>query len=712
VLARIAMACFAHRRRVLAIWLLLLLAVIAAGSAFAGHWADQSRLPGTDSQAAYDTLARHMPAQAGEDDTAVFQHVAAHRGAIERWLADAAHTGGVLNVGPLTQAPHDDIATASLVLAQGGKAHPSQVASELSARAGPLRSDGVTVAFEGDSFKKGSVPSTEFIGVIGALVVLLLLLGSVVAAGLPILLALAGIGLAIPGVALLAHALPTPNFATQVAAMIGLGVGIDYTLLVVTRFRRAVADAGGPPTEARLRAAAGEAAANAGRSVVLAGATVVVSLAGLVLMNLDIYYGLAAGCALAVLTAVAATLTLLPALLGFAGRRICRGRVATSSGSRTSRLAALVARRPAGVASAGLIALLMLAAPALSLHLGTADAGTDPPGSTTRVAYDLIRQGFGPGAVGPILVTVDGRGSVATAVAPLRATLAAQPGVASVSAPTVSPDGAAVVLTVTPTTGPADRATADLVRHLRADVATPLEHQTGLAMHVGGETAGNIDFATSTSQRLPWFVGGVLAISFLLLLFGFRSLTIAVQALVVNLLSVGAAYGVIVAAFQWGWLAGPLGASAAPVAPWIPTMLFAITFGLSMDYEVFLIGAIREARASSGVQDAAARDRAAVRTGLSSTARIITAAAAIMALVFGSFVTSSVLDLKVIGLGLAAAIVVDATIIRLLVVPAVLTLLGPAAWWPRSRAATPGVPHPALPAGELVGAAPARGGDV
>ncbi|MBO0731912.1 MAG: MMPL family transporter, partial [Acidimicrobiaceae bacterium] len=258
MLARIATACFAHRRRVLATWLLLIVAAITAGSAFAGRWADQSRLPGTDSQAAYDTLARHMPAQAGESDTIVFQHVAAHRDAIERWLAGTAHVGGVLSVGPLTQAPHGDIATASLVLAQGKGAHTGQVASELSARASPLHDSGVTVAFGGNSFEKGSAPSTEIIGVIGALVILLLLLGSVIAAGLPILLALAGIGVAIPAVALLAHALPTPNFTTQVAAMIGLGVGIDYTLLVVTRFRRAVAEAGGPSSEAMLRAAAGE----------------------------------------------------------------------------------------------------------------------------------------------------------------------------------------------------------------------------------------------------------------------------------------------------------------------------------------------------------------------------------------------------------------------------------------------------------------------
>jgi RND superfamily putative drug exporter len=518
-----------------------------------------------------------------------------------------------------------------------------------------------------------------------ALVILLVVFGSVLAAGLPIVIALAGIGAAIPLVGIAARIVPTPDFTDQVAALIGIGVGIDYTLLVVTRYRTALGRHRDPEK------AVAEALSTAGRSVILAASTVIVSLMGLFLMNLSTFDGLAIGTALAVLTVMAATLTLLPALIGFAagrmfkrslaaGHRRTRRRIRFAAGSRLSRL---VGRRPVGLASFGLIALLVLAAPALRLHLGTADAGTDPPGSTTRQAYDLAVRGFGPGAVGPITIVVEappGRtGPVGPAAAPAARALVAlldqTPGVVAVAAPQYSPSGTAAVVQVTPAWGPADRHTAALVDHLRHDTLPAVAHQTGVTAHVGGEAAGNIDFASVTAQRLPLLLLGVLTISFLLLLVGFRSVAVAAQAILLNLLSVGAAYGVMVAVFQWGWGAGLAGATAAPVAPWIPTMLFAITFGLSMDYEVFVIGSIREARTRQG------DDRDAVMAGLASTAGVITAAALIMALVFGSFVTSNSLDLKVIGVGLAAAIVVDASIVRLLVVPATMTILGPAAWW-------------------------------
>jgi RND superfamily putative drug exporter len=676
VLGRLAIVCYRHRRRVLLAWVALALAAVTLGPGLAGRWSHTGRLPGTDSQAAQDILAAQFPAQAGESDAAVFGGIAGHRAAAQGFLAQIGHQPGVTSVGQLRLAPHGDVAYAQFTLADGPNSHPGQTATAVENLARP---SGLTVAFSGDSFESSSAPKGDVLGVVAALVVLLVVFGSVLAAGLPIVIALVGIGVAIPLIGIVAHVVPSPNFTDQVAALVGIGVGIDYTLLVVTRYRSALA------RHLEPEEAVGEALSTAGRSVILAGSTVVVSLMGLFLMDVSTFDGLGVGVALAVLVVVAATLTLLPALLGFAaGRMFKRSRAANEKvssrrGKRVaegSRLSGLVGRSPVGLASLGMVALLVLAAPALHLHLGTADAGTDPSGSTTRQAYDLAVRGFGPGSVAPITVVAQAASAgTAPAVRALVSSLESTPGVTSVSAPRLSPSGTTAVVQVTPAWGPADRHTAALIDRLRHDTLPAVEHQTGLTAHVGGETAGNVDFASLTAKRLPLLLVGVLTISFLLLLVGFRSVAIAAQAILLNLLSVGAAYGIVVAVFQWGWGAGLTGAPAAPVAPWIPTMLFAITFGLSMDYEVFVIGAIRDARVLHG------NDRQAVGDGLASTAGVITAAALIMALVFGSFVTSNSLDLKVIGVGLAAAIVVDASLIRLLIVPATMTILGPAAWW-------------------------------
>ena len=682
MLSRLAIVCYRHRLRVLLAWVALVVAAVTVGPSLAGRWSNSGRLPGTDSQAAQDVLAAQFPAQAGEEDAAVFAGIAGHRAAAQEFLARVGRQTGVTSVGQIRLAPHGDVAYAPFTLADRSSSHPGQTAAAIEHLDRP---SGLTVAFSGDSFESGSAPKGDVIGVVAALVVLLVVFGSVLAAGLPMVIALAGIGVAIPLIGIAAHVVPSPNFTDQVAALVGIGVGIDYTLLVVTRYRAALAHRG--PEEA-----VGEALSMAGRSVILAGSTVVVSLMGLFLMDVSTFDGLGVGVALAVLIVVAATLTLLPALLGLAsGRMFKRSGAAgepVSTRRRTrfagrGRLSSLVGRNPVGLASLGMVALLVLAAPGLHLHLGTADASTDPPGSTTRQAYEMAVRGFGPGSVAPITVvaqapspgTDPGATPPGPAVRALLSGLEGTPGVTSVATPRFSSSGTTAVVQVTPAWGPADRHTAALIDRLRHDTLPAVEHRTGLTAHVGGETAGNVDFASLTAKRLPLLLVGVLSISFLLLLVGFRSIAVAAQAIVLNLLSVGAAYGIVVAVFQWGWGAGLTGAAAAPVAPWIPTMLFAITFGLSMDYEVFVIGAIRDARARHG------DDRQAVAEGLSSTAGVITAAALIMALVFGSFVTSSSLDLKVIGVGLAAAIVVDASLIRLLIVPATMTMLGSAAWW-------------------------------
>ena len=708
MLSRLAMVCYRQRRRVLLAWVALVVGAITLGPGLAGRWSESGRLPGTDSQAAQDVLTAQFPAQAGESDAAVFAGIAGRDAAAQDFLARISRQPGVTSVGQIKPAPRGDIAYAQFTLADSPSSHPGRTATAIEHLARP---SGLAVAFSGDSFESGSAPKGDVIGVVAALVVLLVVFGSVVAAGLPIVIALAGIGVAIPLIGIAAHVVPSPNFTDQVAALVGIGVGIDYTLLVVTRYRASLARRRDPEE------AVGEALSTAGRSVILAGSTVIVSLMGLFLMDVSTFDGLGVGVALAVLIAVAATLTLLPALLGFARGRMFK-RVTAAGGDSSSRrrlrfaggsrLSGLVGRRPVGLASLGIAALLLLAAPALHLHLGTADAGTDPPGSTTRQAYDLAVRGFGPGSVAPITVVAQaaptGTGAGATSPGPaVRALVSAledTPGVTSVAAPRMSPSGRTAIVQVIPAWGPADHHTAALIGRLRHDTLPAVERRTGLTTHVGGETAGNVDFAALTAQRLPLLLVGVLGISFLLLLVGFGSVVVAAQAILLNLISVGAAYGVVVAAFQWGWGAGLTGAPTAPIAPWIPTMLFAITFGLSMDYEVFVIAAIRDARSGRG------SDRQAVVEGLASTAGVITAAALIMALVFGSFVTSSSLNLKVIGVGLAAAIVVDASLVRLLVVPATMTILGPAAWWCPRRLHSFLRPNGAQTAGDTIPAIP------
>jgi RND superfamily putative drug exporter len=687
VLARIATTCFTHRKRVLLVWLALIVASVGFSAAFAGKWASNTTLKGTDSQAAYNVLSRQFPAEAGEEDAVLFSPAAGHQTEIDTWLAGLHKQPGVTEVGALERAPHGDITEAAFYLSGDDTTTSVHDAGVIEGFADTLHHEGVKVAFSGDSFETGSSPDSEVFGIVAGLIVLLVLLGSVIAAGLPILTALAGVAVGVPFIAVLARVVPTPDFTDEVAVMLGVGVGIDYTLLIVSRFRTALAAPGagrtGPIEQSEVLAAVVEAETNAGRSVALAGCTVMVAMGGLFLMNVDIYNGLAVGCALAVATAVAASLTLLPATLGFVGARI--GRRAPRATSPTNRLVRLVQRRPAALATGGLILLALLASPVLSMHLANTDAGTDPAGTTTRVAYEMTSAGWGPGANGPIVVVTELPGAhQPAALGALTSRLRSEPGVVSVGGVARSTDGRAATVTVIPQWGPSATNTARLVQDMRRDLG-PVDRSWGLRTHVGGETASDIDFAHLTSERLPWLIGGVLLISFLILLASFRSVPIAIQAVVANLFSIGAAYGLLVAVFQWGWGNHLIGATTAPIPPWIPPMLFAIVFGLSMDYEVFLVGAIREARStllSRRPYDRQGIDNAAVATGLSGTARIISAAALIMTLVFGSFVASDMLGLKAVGFGLAVAVAIDATLIRLLIVPAFLTLMGPRAWWP------------------------------
>jgi RND superfamily putative drug exporter len=493
--------------------------------------------------------------------------------------------------------------------------------------------------------------------------------------GLPIMTAMFGIGVGLAVVTLLARVMDIPSFAPQVTAMIGIGVGIDYALFISTRYREALHD-GAEPHRAVVHAID-----TSGRAVLFAGGTVVISLLGLFLIGVSFIRGLAVGASLAVLFVMAAAVTLLPAVLGFVGYTIdkfalpgAKKRVDPEQ-SVWARWARSLQRRPWLALLGGLLVLLILAIPFLSLRLGVADSGNDPTKFTTRRAYDLLTDGFGPGFNGPLLLASDvSTPAQAAAAQQLRSAIQQDPDVAAV--PVVRTSDKGVMLVVVPKSAPQDAATTELVHRLRDDVVPAATSGTGLDVHVGGQTAIGVDLADTLGQRLPFMFVAILLMSFILLMLVFRSILVPLKAVIMNLLSIGAAYGVIVAIFQWGWGANLIAiGKEGPIEAWVPMMLFAIVFGLSMDYEVFLLSRIKEE------YDVHHDNSRAVASGLAKTARLITAAAAIMICVFGSFVLSDQRVLKLVGFGLAFAVFIDATLVRLVLVPATMELLGDRNWW-------------------------------
>ncbi len=673
MLHRIARSSLHHRRLVVALWVLALVAAVFVGPVLAGRYANSGRLPHTDSQAAYDSLARDFPRQHGDEARIVFADIRRDRPAIDAYLSRVARIEGVISVESPVVSPGGHVAIVPVTTANGDSDHPARTADRIQALARPLRDRGVDVQFSGVWFAKASMPASEVIGVIAAVVVLLLAFGSVIAMGLPIVSALIGVAVSLAGVGVMANVLTTPSFVPQVAAMVGIGVGIDYALFIVTRYRSALHRTGSP------EAAVLEAMATSGRAVVFAGFTVMISVLGILLIGVSFLQGLAVGTSIAAAVAVLAAVTLLPALLGFVGFTIDRlnvGRATSNKESRWHRWARFVQRRPTAVALVGLTVLIVAAVPALGLRLGSADASNDPVSSTTHRAYDLIAKGFGPGANGPILVVADTTAPGSAAALPrLVAALRDAPDVLSVSQMRRNPNGTAALATLTPRLAPQDEATKALLLDLRHHVVPDAVADSGLQVHLGGTIASSVDFTDVMADRLAIFIGGVLVLSFLLLMVVFRSILVPLKAVLMNLLSIGAAYGVVVAIFQWGWGAGILGVGKAPIEPWVPMLMFAIVFGLSMDYEVFLLSAVREHYDRTHV------NAESVAEGLASTARVITAAALIMVFVFGSFVLSDVHALKLIGFGLAVAVALDASVVRVVLVPATMELLGDANWW-------------------------------
>ena len=681
-LARLGDFAYRRRGRVVLAWIAVFAAVLAIVPRFAGDFDVDFGTPGTDSAAAQDLIEGHFPRNSGETVVVAWEAPAGARGAeirVDRFLAQAERVEGV---GAASGPRYSRDGTIGLVELSVERPTPelgSEPGKRLIELAEEASGDGLRIELGGfliGEAEEGAPP--EAVGLAAGAVVLLIAFGSVVAAGLPLLVAIFGLGISATLIGLVALAVDTPNFAPAVAGLIGIGVGIDYSLLILTRFRAALVDG------SDVRDALVEATSTAGRSVLVAGATVVISLLGLFFMGVAFLYGVALAASLAVLVVMAASVTLLPALLAYAGRRVDRLHIpglgrslrTGNGGTLAARWSHLVQRRAAIATIAGTAVLLALTAPVLGLRYGFPDDGNNPEGTTTRQAYDLVSRGFGAGSYGPLVLAADlSGGDSVESLAGLTERLRRTAGVAFVSEPRVSPDGDAALLSVMPRAKPQDDATADLVRTLRDDVI-PATQGDGAPVYVGGATAGVIDMSDYVAGRIPLFIGSVVLLSFLLLVVAFRAPLIALKAGVMNLFSIGAAYGVVALAAEGGAFGGLLGIDVdTPVPPFIPVMMFAILFGLSMDYEVFLLSRVREEYVRTG------ETHVAVANGLAKTARVITAAAAIMVVVFLAFVTSNEVFLKLMGLGMATAILVDATVVRMVLVPAVMQLLGRANWW-------------------------------
>ena len=701
---RLAAWCIAHRGRVLLTWLAVAIVTTVIAGAVGRDYATNFSLPGTESQRALDLLKRDFPAQSGDVDAIVFRVNSGTvdspqvRTAISDLLARVRRDPHVIGVvGPYGSAGAVEVsrdrstAFATINYDKPSNLVPTAAGKPVLNQVNGVHMPGLAVAAGGqvienaEGFSIG--PATE-IGVLAALVILLLTFGSLVAAGMPLITAGFGLITAVALIGLATRITSMSNVGPQLALMIGLGVGIDYALFIVTRFRENYSRFG------EVERSVVEAMDTSGRAILLAGSTVVIALLGMFATGVSFMYGLAIASVLSVLLTLAASLTVLPAMLSKFGHRIVGAGGTRRRGFRRRR-PALAAPRiapvrprfgwrrwsetvqarpwPLAILSLGLMVALLL--PVFALRLDPSDAGNDPGKTNTRQAFDLLAKGFGPGFNGPLLIVADGpRSGQAAALPRLHAALERTPGVVAVASPRLAPSGAVSVIQAYPDSAPQAAATTNLVNHLRSDVLPPIEQQTGTKVLVGGFTAGSIDFSHVLSSKLPLFIGIVVVLSALLLFVIFRSLVIPVQAALMNLLSIGGALGVTVAVFQKGWGGSILGVEKGPIEPWIPVLMFAVVFGLSMDYEVFLVSRVREEWVRRG------NARAAVADGIAFTGRVISAAAAIMICVFLSFMLGDLRAIQEFGFGLAAAVLLDAIVVRCVLLPAVLELLGPTTW--------------------------------
>jgi RND superfamily putative drug exporter len=685
------LAAFSHDRRRLVATFWVALIVLAGGlaSVAGSGYVNNFTLPGTESQRALDLLRDRFPQQAGDTSQIVF-HVQsgslktpANEAKIQAVLAKVDKLPSVAStVSPYksTTAISKDGTTAYASLMFDKQAvdldKPDIERVIDTAKSGAT--GGLQVELGGQAIQMAQQAETgagELIGVGVAIVVLIIVLGSFAAMTLPLLSAFAAIAAAMGLVYAATGAFSIADFAPTLAVMIALGVGIDYALLVINRFRGERA-AGNDVRESTLTAMD-----TAGRSVLFAGTTVVIALLGMLLLGVSFLNGPAVASAAAVALTMLSSLTLLPALLGFFGRRVKvpSAPIEDAEPRGWGRWSATIERRPGLFAAGALVVLLLVASPVTGMTLGSGDAGNDGPAKTTRKAYDLLSHGFGPGFNGPLVVAAEVKGANGgTELARLQTSLKQTPGVAAVSAPVLNDKGDAATLTVIPTSKPQDSATKDLLANLRDNVVPSVTRSAPAlaAVSIGGATASTVDFGDVLSSKLPLFIGVVIILSLLLLAIVFRSLVIPAKAAVLNLLSIGAALGVITFIFQDGHLASLIGVeTTSPIEPFLPVMLFAIIFGLSMDYEVFLVTRMHEEWERT--KDASF----AVRHGLALTGKVVMAAAIIMISVFGSFILGDDRTIKLFGVGLASAVLFDAFIIRLVLVPALMHLFGKASWW-------------------------------
>ncbi|MEA2931314.1 MAG: putative drug exporter of the superfamily [Actinomycetota bacterium] len=686
---RIADFCYRRRRFVLLAWVLVFVGVMVAGSSLPARHRANYQTPGAESGKAYGLLGERFPARQGDSIKLVFAGAIddpAVRTQVEAAIATAStrpHVTGVSSpyaADGATQVSADrHVAYADVYFDKTfDKLANSDPKFQKNFLDAVPHGQQPGLDIEVSTFVAEQTLGSEFIGLIFAAFILLLAFGSALAMGLPIVTALFGLGIGATLGGIASRFVETPEWAATVATMIGLGVGIDYALFIITRYRQSLAT-GMSPREANITAMG-----TAGRAVLFAGGTVVISLLGMLTMGLSYLDGVAVSAVLAVLTMLTASITLLPAVLGFVGRNIDRLRVpftgrASHQGTKAFwyRWSRVIQHRPWVAFGGGALVLLVITLPLLSLRFGFPDEGNNAKTQTSRQAYDLLGAGFGPGFNGPLLLVADLQGvsDRNAAVARLGDAARATDGVAFVAPPVLNQAGDTAIVNVFPKDKPQDEATATLVHRLRDSAVPTATVSTGAKVFVGGFTAISIDQTDYITRRLPIFIGSVVLLSFFLLTTVFRSPLVALKAGIMNLLSIAAAYGVMSYAVQGTWLGNLLNIPETPIPAFVPMIMFAILFGLSMDYEVFLLSRIREEYVRTG------DNAVAVADGLAATARVITAAAAIMVFVFGVFIFDPNVFIKQIGLGLTTAVLVDATIVRMILVPATMELLGNANWW-------------------------------